>query len=105
MQNILDIGTGPGTWAIDVADKFPEGWWHSARCAFSWCLTLYQVTVNGVDLYPPPNSWVPPNCFLEVEDVLQDWTWKHEFDLIHMRLLLGAFTDSQWDDVYHRCYE
>ena len=23
-QNILDIGTGDGQWAVDVADKFPE---------------------------------------------------------------------------------
>ncbi|KAK3705923.1 hypothetical protein LTR37_013076 [Vermiconidia calcicola] len=84
---ILDIGTGPGTWAIDTADKFPDA------------------TVYGVDLYPPPHSWVPPNCFLEVEDVLSDWTWKHKFDLIHMRLMLGAFMESEWDSVYRKCYE
>jgi len=84
---VLDIGTGPGTWAIDVADKFPAA------------------TVYGVDLYPPPTSWVPPNCFLEVEDVLQEWTWRQPFDVIHMRLLLGAFSDEQWDEVYRKCYE
>lgn len=48
---------------------------------------------------------MPPNCFLEVEDVSREWTWKHKFDLIHMRLLLGAFTDSEWAAVYKRCYE
>ena len=52
-QNILDIGTGTGIWAIEVADKFPSA------------------VVTGVDLYPPPETWVPPNCRLEVEDVLK----------------------------------
>ncbi|KAH9819837.1 Methyltransferase domain-containing protein [Teratosphaeria destructans] len=86
-KRILDIGTGPGTWAIDCADKFPE------------------TTVFGVDLHPPPAPFVPPNCFLEVDDVTQEWTFKENFDLIHMRQLLGAFTDDEWDDVYQKCYE
>ncbi|KAK4543436.1 hypothetical protein LTR36_005579 [Oleoguttula mirabilis] len=86
-HHVLDIGTGPGTWAIDVADKFPKA------------------IVNGVDLFPPPSSWVPPNCYLEVEDVLQDWTWHYKFDLIHLRLMLGAFAEDQWGDVYRKCYE
>ncbi|KAK5126839.1 hypothetical protein LTR08_004589 [Meristemomyces frigidus] len=85
--HVLDIGTGPGTWAIDVADKFPEA------------------IVHGVDLYPPPNSWVPPNCYLEVEDVTLEWTWQHRFDLIHMRLMLGAFNDEQWGEVYRQCHD
>lgn len=27
--------------------------------------------VRGVDLYPPPDNWVPPNCILKVDDVLK----------------------------------
>ena len=61
--------------------------------------------VHGVDLFPPQTSFVPPNCFLEVEDVGKEWTWKEKFDLIHMRLMLGAFTDSEWEDLYRKCYE
>ncbi|KAJ5473086.1 hypothetical protein N7530_007087 [Penicillium desertorum] len=38
---VLDIGTGKGTWAIDVADMFPNA------------------TVRGVDLFPPPVTWMP----------------------------------------------
>lgn len=33
--------------AIDAADRYPHA------------------TVYGVDLYPPPQDWVPPNCILE----------------------------------------
>ena len=46
-QNILDLGTGNADWAIGVADMFPE------------------ITVHGLDLYPPPQPFVPPNCILE----------------------------------------
>ncbi|PCG99219.1 Hypothetical protein PENO1_054300 [Penicillium occitanis (nom. inval.)] len=85
-EHILDIGTGKGSWAIDAADMYPSA------------------TVRGIDLYPPPVGWVPPNCILEVDDVLEEWTWRRKFDLIHMRLLLGAFTPEEWDDVYRKCY-
>lgn len=48
---------------------------------------------------------MPPNCVLEVDDVLREWTWRVPFDFIHMRLLLGAFTPEGWDQVYKQCYE
>ena len=53
--NILDLGTGSGEWAVDVADRYPN------------------VTVHGVDLYPPPQTWVPPNCKFEVDDLTKPW--------------------------------
>ncbi|KAJ5692353.1 hypothetical protein N7462_001776 [Penicillium macrosclerotiorum] len=85
--HILDIGTGRGTWAIDVADLYPN------------------TTVRGVDLFPPPVAWMPPNCVLEVDDVQQDWTWHEQFDLIHMRIMIGSFDDPEWDILYKQCYD
>ncbi|KAJ6133723.1 hypothetical protein N7523_000045 [Penicillium sp. IBT 18751x] len=85
-QHILDLGTGKGIWAIDVADMFPNA------------------TIRGVDLFPPPISWMPPNCVLEVDDVLQEWTWRDPFDLIHMRSMIGSFDPAEWDRVYNECY-
>ncbi|OKP12453.1 hypothetical protein PENSUB_1913, partial [Penicillium subrubescens] len=61
--------------------------------------------VRGVDLFPPPAAWVPPNCILEVDDVLQEWTWRKKFDLIHMRHMSGSFSRQEWDLVYKRCYD
>jgi len=86
-QHILDIGTGQGTWAIDVADMFPSA------------------TVRGVGLFPPPVSWTPPNCILEVDDVQQDWTWREQFDLIHMRIMIGSFDGTEWDNLYKQCFD
>ncbi|KAJ5100051.1 hypothetical protein N7532_007052 [Penicillium argentinense] len=85
--HILDVGTGRGTWAIDVADSFPNA------------------TVRGVDLYPPPETWLPPNCIMEVDDVLQEWTWRDPFDLIHLRQMMGSFTPEEWGKFYKQCYE
>lgn len=62
-------------------------------------------TVRGVDLFPPPVSWMPPNCVLEVDDVLQEWTWREPFDLIHMRIMIGSFDPTEWNRVYKQCYE
>ncbi|KAJ5912936.1 hypothetical protein N7504_001819 [Penicillium tannophilum] len=86
-QNVLDIGTGRGTWAIDMADMFPSA------------------MIRGVDLFPPPVDWMPPNCVLEVDDVLQEWTWRESFDFIHMSIMLGAFSTDEWERVYKQCYD
>ncbi|KAJ5305849.1 hypothetical protein N7508_004864 [Penicillium antarcticum] len=86
IKHVLDIGTGKGSWAVDVADLFQKA------------------TVRGVDLFPPPINWMPPNCVLEVDDILQPWTWQQPFDLIHMRNLDAAFTPEENARLYQQCY-
>ncbi|KAJ5414522.1 hypothetical protein N7509_001149 [Penicillium cosmopolitanum] len=86
-KHILDIGTGRGSWAVDVADTFPDA------------------TVRGVDLFPPPIEWLPPNCILEVDDVLQGWTWQEPFDLVHLRILEGSFTPEEQKRLYAEIYK
>lgn len=86
-QHILDIGSGSGSWPIDTADKFPSA------------------LINGVDLFPPPTVWMPPNCTLEVEDVNGSWTWKKHFDLIHLRQMIGNFDEQQWSELYRKCFD
>jgi hypothetical protein len=48
---------------------------------------------------------MPPNCILEVDDVQQDWTWHEQFDLIHMRIMIGSFDGTEWDSLYKQCFE
>ncbi|CAG8304727.1 unnamed protein product [Penicillium nalgiovense] len=71
----------------DVADQFPSA------------------TVRGVDIFPPPVTWMPPNCLFEVDDVLREWTWREPFDYIHMRMMYGAFDSEGWSQVYKQAYD
>lgn len=42
---------------------------------------------------------------MEVDDVLQEWTWRDQFDLVHLRQMMGSFTVPEWDRFYKQCYE
>lgn len=75
-QKILDLGTGSGIWAIDVADRYPSA------------------EVIGVDTAPVQPTMLPPNLFFELDDVEHDWLWaESSFDLIHARELIMAIRD------------
>ncbi|POR34763.1 Uncharacterized protein TPAR_05033 [Tolypocladium paradoxum] len=79
---ILDLGTGTGIWAIDMADEFPSA------------------QVAGVDLSPIQPEWVPNNCRFHVDDYEDRWTYRDDekFDYIHGRALSG--TSSDWSRFY-----
>ncbi|KAF8544018.1 S-adenosyl-L-methionine-dependent methyltransferase [Trichophaea hybrida] len=85
-QRILDIGTGTGIWAIDMADRYPAA------------------EVIGTDLSTPVQSqWVPPNCRFEVDDAEREWTYRSDsFDFIHLRNLVQAVTD--WPKLLSQAY-
>ncbi|KAK2871771.1 hypothetical protein FQN49_002853 [Arthroderma sp. PD_2] len=86
-QEILDVGTGTGIWAIDMADEYA-----SAK-------------VTGVDLSPTQPSFLPPNCTFEVDDVtLCPWTYpQNHFDFIHVREMFGCIPD--WDEFFQQCFQ
>lgn len=89
----------------DVADQYPDGKTYSTS-RYSKDLELkITATVRGVDLFPPPVTWVPPNCIFEVDDIQREWTWREPFDLIHLRQMLGSFTAEGWKGLYQQCFK
>ncbi|KAG4280179.1 hypothetical protein FPRO06_11512 [Fusarium proliferatum] len=84
-QKILDIGTGTGIWAIDMADEYPSA------------------EVLGTDISAVQPAFVPLNCSFQIEDAQLDWTFKpDEFDFIHIRYLYGAIDD--WKKLYRQAF-
>ncbi|KAK4237736.1 secondary metabolism regulator LAE1 [Achaetomium macrosporum] len=81
---ILDLGTGTGIWAIDMADEFP------------------RASVFGVDLSPIQPEWVPGNCRFHVDDYEDEWTYRpdEKFDYIHARAISGTVAD--WARFYRQ---
>ncbi|PLB51433.1 putative TAM domain methyltransferase [Aspergillus steynii IBT 23096] len=85
VSSILDLGTGTGTWAVEVADMFPEA------------------QVIGNDLSPIQSPWVPPNLSFEIDDFESDWTHEIQFDFIHARDLQGSV--SNYDRLVNQAYD
>ncbi|KAI5837882.1 S-adenosyl-L-methionine-dependent methyltransferase [Morchella snyderi] len=83
-QRILDLGTGTGIWAIDIAERYPSA------------------EVIGTDLSPIQPRWVPTNVQFQIDDGESDWTWENSFDFIHMRHLSGAIKD--WQKLVHQAF-
>jgi ubiquinone/menaquinone biosynthesis C-methylase UbiE len=84
-RDILDVGSGTGRWALEMADIFP------------------QANVLGVDLTPPsPDNQVqmPDNLAFTQGNILEEMNFADgSFDFVHMRLLIFAIPEERWPDV------
>ncbi|KIV91741.1 hypothetical protein PV10_06250 [Exophiala mesophila] len=89
-QNVLDVGTGTGIWAIlllhrNFADQNPSS------------------NVIGTDLSPIQPTWVPPNLSFEISDCCEEWPYNDDtFDFIHVRGMYGSVAD--WDAFYKEVF-
>ncbi|KIO32943.1 hypothetical protein M407DRAFT_241198 [Tulasnella calospora MUT 4182] len=75
----LDLGTGSGKWAVDMAKEFPHA------------------EVVGLDLAPVnPSSKAPPNCRFILGDCntcLDDPSYESGFDMIQARCIVNGVLD------------
>jgi ubiquinone/menaquinone biosynthesis C-methylase UbiE len=88
--SILDVGTGTGRWALEMAQVFP------------------RANVIGVDINPPPPDERaasgmdvrPPNYAFAPGNVLERLPFADgAFDFVHMRLLFTAIPSDRWPRV------
>ncbi|OAK94087.1 methyltransferase [Phaeosphaeriaceae sp. SRC1lsM3a] len=86
IKRVLDIGTGTGIWAIDLADELPGA------------------DVIGTDLSPIQPTWVPPNAKFYIDDAEAEWVYSasEAFDFIHCRTMSGSISD--WDKLIRQSY-
>ncbi|KUI63992.1 Phosphoethanolamine N-methyltransferase 1 [Cytospora mali] len=85
VQNILDIGTGTGIWAIEMGDRYPSA------------------NVLGIDLSPIQPDWVPSNVHFVVDDAESEWLYpENHFDYVHSRHTVMAIKD--WPKLYRQAW-
>ncbi|KAK0710274.1 S-adenosyl-L-methionine-dependent methyltransferase [Lasiosphaeria miniovina] len=79
-RRILDCGYGCGSWAIGVAEQYPN------------------CEVIGIDVYPYPiPNVLPPNLDLQVDDLNSPSTFPaNHFDMVHSRMMSGGIHSNRW---------
>ncbi|MCJ1385848.1 hypothetical protein MMC17_008972 [Xylographa soralifera] len=79
-KNVLDLGYGAASWAVEVAESYPD------------------CEVIGVDISPhlKPDD-APENFWPQLDDLNKPFTFQsNSFDLIHSRLVGGGINKTRW---------
>ncbi|KAJ5770397.1 uncharacterized protein N7511_002448 [Penicillium nucicola] len=76
-QRVLDVGTGTGEWAIEMAETYPN------------------TEIIGTDLSPIQPNWAPPNVRFFIDDAESEWAFgpTEKFDYVHARSMCGGIAD------------
>lgn len=84
---ILDIGTGPGDWAIEMSTA------HPTATIIATDIGVFDSGLGHLTL---------PNVEFQLADAQSQWTYHDPFDLIHLRGLSGTFQD--WPAIYAQAF-
>ncbi|KAJ5081360.1 hypothetical protein NUU61_009624 [Penicillium alfredii] len=84
---ILDVGTGPGDWAIEMSAEYPRA------SVIASDIGVFDSGLGHLSL---------PNVDFQLADAQSEWTYHEPFDLVHMRGLSGAFQD--WHAIYRQAF-
>lgn len=86
---ILDIGTGPGDWAVEMGEMYPNA----------------QVIATDISVFDAgPAVLGLPNVHFQLDDAeAAEWSYQEPFELIHFRGLAGAF--HNWEAVYQQTFK
>ncbi|KAI0434919.1 S-adenosyl-L-methionine-dependent methyltransferase [Xylaria sp. FL1042] len=105
-QRILDLGTGTGIWAIEIADRYP-----SAEVLGLDLSPIQPAFFPAQKLLTSSNGGIPSNCKFLVDDVEDTWESGRDWDFIHLRNMIpiirnlrpGAWVELQDVDGMVHC--
>ncbi|ORY63120.1 UMTA methyltransferase [Pseudomassariella vexata] len=90
LRRVLDCGTGPANWAIDVANAYP------------WCEALG--TDISANMLPPDWNW-PDRFRFELCNLNETLQFGHDvFDLVNSRGVAGGINASRWPQYVRDIY-
>lgn len=94
-ERILDIGCGPGEWALEVAQRFPES--QITGIDISELMTTYaRSLVESLQL---------TNVRFQVMDARQPLTFPDaSFDFVNIRFIVGFMSTAIWPRILHECF-
>lgn len=85
VKSIVDIGTGTGQWAVEMAARYPGA------------------NILGLDIAPIQSKLVPQNVKFEIADVEKPWDiLPVSVDFIHVRLLSGIIRN--WSALFAEAF-
>jgi ubiquinone/menaquinone biosynthesis C-methylase UbiE len=95
ITHILDIGCGPGGWAVDVAKSYP----HTQVIGIDVSDTMITQAKNEAQIHAVNNV-----IFMNM-DALQPLSFAdQQFDLINMRTAVEYIPRASWNALLQECY-